>query len=352
MTSIWLISAMILSAAAAQQAPEPVVEIAPDVAVRVAIAPVARVNIRLPIVAIAAKAVGIAEPEVYVFQGGSYLGIGVAEIDADRAKELKLPEPRGVEVTRVDQDSPAAKAGLKDGDVVLEYNAERVEGTEQFIRLVHETPPGRAVKLLISRGGAQQTLTATLGKRGGGFGYGSYDFTHDPKWQADMHKFQEDMQKWQRDFQSQMGRMRIQPPEPPQVFMVTGGRWLGVATEPLTPQLAEFFGVKKGVLVRSVIKDSPAEKAGFKAGDVIVKVDNEEIASPSDVTSRLHGLTDEKKTFPVVVVRNKQEMTLNVTVEGREPGTPEGIRPPRPPRPPQPPARFRTRSIATPDALM
>src|SRR5206468_2701811 len=95
----------------------------------------------------------------------SFLGVGVSDIDAERAKALNLKEERGVEVKNVDEDSPAAKAGIKVGDVVLEYNGQRVEGMEQFVRFVHETPVGRPVKLLISRNGATQTLTATIGSR-------------------------------------------------------------------------------------------------------------------------------------------------------------------------------------------
>ena len=105
--------------------------------------------------------------QVYeVHPGGvTYLGVNLAEVNADRARELKLKEPYGVEITRVEEGSPAEKAGLKAGDVVLEYNGQRVEGMEQFGRLVHETPAGRDVKLLISRGGATQTISATLGTR-------------------------------------------------------------------------------------------------------------------------------------------------------------------------------------------
>ena len=99
------------------------------------------------------------------FVGGTYLGVNLAEIDANRAKELKLKEDYGVEITRVEENSPAEKAGLKPGDVVLEYNGQRVEGMEQFGRMVRETPPGREVKLTISRNGATQTLTAVLGSR-------------------------------------------------------------------------------------------------------------------------------------------------------------------------------------------
>ncbi|MCX6592811.1 MAG: PDZ domain-containing protein, partial [Acidobacteria bacterium] len=60
--------------------------------------------------------------------GGSYLGVGVQDVDGDRAKALNLREVRGVELTRVDEEAPAGKAGLKAGDVVLEYNGQRVEG--------------------------------------------------------------------------------------------------------------------------------------------------------------------------------------------------------------------------------
>ncbi|HET8547906.1 MAG TPA: PDZ domain-containing protein, partial [Bryobacteraceae bacterium] len=110
-----------------------------------------------------------ADNHVQVFvggaRGGSYLGIGVAEIDAERAKALSLKEEQGVEITRVEDDSPAAKAGLRVGDVVLQYNGQRVEGTEQFMRLVRETPAGREVRLLVSRNGSHQTLAVKTGTR-------------------------------------------------------------------------------------------------------------------------------------------------------------------------------------------
>ena len=107
---------------------------------------------------------------------GSFLGVGVADIDAERAKALNLKEEHGAEVKAVDDDSPAAKAGIKVGDVILEYNGQRVEGMGQFVRLVRETPVGRQVKLLVSRGGATQTLTATVAERRGGRFFNDEDF--------------------------------------------------------------------------------------------------------------------------------------------------------------------------------
>jgi serine protease Do len=216
--------------------------------------------------------------------GSSFLGIGVAEIDSERAKALKLKEARGVEVARVEEDSPAAKAGIETGDVVLEYNGERVEGAEQFVRLVRETPVGRQAKILISRKGATQTLTATIGSRSV-FG----------------------------DLEKSMAKLRVQVPDLPRPLMMTQVRSLGVETEALGPQLAAYFGVKEGALVRSVLSGSAAEKAGIKAGDVIVKVGDRGVARPNDISAALRSAPS--ATVPVTLMRDRKEITLTVAVE-------------------------------------
>jgi serine protease Do len=255
-----------------------------------------------------------------VWGKGSYLGIGVREVVAERAKELKLPEERGVEVTTVAGDSPADKAGLKEGDVVLEYNGQRVEGVEQFIRMVRETPAGRHAKLLISRGGANQTLTATIAEHN--------PFQMGPQFHRDMDKmgeemgrqfgpdskFQRDMQKMQRD----LGRMRFEfePNDLPQGEMVWKTRLLGIEAESVNSQLAEFFGVKQGVLVRSVSKDSAAEKAGLKAGDIITKVGETEVGRPGEVSRQLRE-APAGKPVALSVVRNHRPVSVNVTVESK-----------------------------------
>src|SRR5579872_7355928 len=93
---------------------------------------------------------------------GSFLGVGVADVDSERAKALKLKDERGAEVTHVTANSPAAKAGMKEGDVILDYNGTAVQGTEQLQRLVRETPGGRQVKIEVWRSGAPVTVTATV----------------------------------------------------------------------------------------------------------------------------------------------------------------------------------------------
>jgi serine protease Do len=253
-----------------------------------------------------------ASTRIVVSRGNSYLGVAYVEIVADRAKQLHLKEERGVEVTCVDEASPAAKAGLKPGDVVLEYNGERVEGGEHFIRLVRETPPGRIAKLSIWRNGANQTLTATIGQRQPGIAAFSLN---------------DDMLALSPPPMPEIPTMpTIRIPDIPRALMSWRSPVLGIESESLNPQLAEFFGVKEGVLVRAVGANSVAEKTGFKAGDVIIKVDGEKVVSPKEISGILESARA-KKTLPITVVRHQKEIVLNVTLEenSRLPamGTPE-----------------------------
>jgi serine protease Do len=226
--------------------------------------------------------------------GGSYLGIGVVDITSERAKALNLKEERGAEVSSVREDSPASKAGIKEGDVVLEYNGQPVQGGEQLTRLVRETPVGRQAKMVVWRNGASQTLTATIEEQKGTVLRSSGGTVVFPNIQIPMPQIE--IPRFQLTYQNPM---------------------LGIEGESLgsQEQLAEFFGVKEGVLVKVVRKNSAAEKAGIKAGDVIVKVDDSKVTSTTEITRALRGLQS-KKTFTVMVVRNKKEMALTVTLEG------------------------------------
>jgi len=248
------------------------------------------------------------DPAIFFQAGGTYLGVGVKEITAERAKALKLKEEHGVEITTVEPDSPADKAGLKPGDVVLEYNGQRVEGTAQFVRLVRETPPGRTVRLTVFREGAAQTVTATVAERKGrAFSFRAPNIDEDVRIRIP----------------------RIEPlPDVPRVTMSWRTALLGIEGEPLKDsQLGDFFGVKDGVLVRSVMKDTPAEKAGIKAGDVIVKVDDRKVSEPRDITNALRAARDaSKKTLPVAVIRDRKEHTLQVTLEDRPASRPAAPR--------------------------
>ncbi len=232
-----------------------------------------------------------ASRSVAVRPASSFLGVGVAEIDSTRAKALGLREEKGVEVKSVEADSPAQKAGFKESDVILEYNGQKVEGMEQFIRLVRETPVGRQSKVLIARGGQQQTLTPTIGSREAG-----------PPLDID-------------GLDAVLPRIpEVRIPDTPRAFTSWRSGMLGIESESLGSQMAEFFGVKEGALVRSVMKGSAAEKAGLKAGDVIVKVEDHRVSGPREVAALLRAPRT-KKTFPLTIVRDRKELVIHVTLD-------------------------------------
>jgi serine protease Do len=225
---------------------------------------------------------------------GSFLGIGVQEIDSERAKALNLHEERGVEVTRVEDDSPAAKGGIRVGDVVLEYNGDRVEGVEEFMRMVRETPPGREVKLAITRNGAAQQLSMKTGSR--------------KTWMTTRYGEAGALELPHMEFPE------INVPDVPRAFMSWRSSIVGIEAESLDSQLAEYFGVKEGVLVRSVVRGSSAEKAGLRAGDVIVKVDDTRVSSPREISANIRS-SRAKKAVPVQVIRDKREVTLQLPMD-------------------------------------
>jgi serine protease Do len=233
----------------------------------------------------------------YFSNGGGYLGVGAMDVTPERAKGLNLKEERGVEISKVDPEGPAGKAGIKEGDVLLEFNGQPVQSLLQFQRLVQETPVGRQVKITLWRNGASQTLTATVGERK------NQPMIIGPEngWNFNMPTIP-----------SMPEMPGIEIPH----FGALQNRTLGIFGEPLgqEEQLAEFFGVQEGVLVRSVVKGSAAEKAGIKAGDVITKVDDASVTTSADITRALRN-AHTKKTFTVVVVRNKKEMPITVTSE-------------------------------------
>src|SRR5256885_13744144 len=242
-----------------------------------------------------------------LFGGSSYLGVDTRDVTPDRLADLKLKEEHGVEVTTVDQDAPAGKAGIKEHDVILNLNGTAVESVEQLRRMIREVPPGRVVTLGISRNGQPLTLKAQLADRKKTFAMVA------PNGKA---------------FKFAMPAMPAIPAMPAMpvisdmdvpvsVVVVHSSTRSGLMVENLTPQLGDFFGAKngQGVLVRSVEKGSRAEKAGFRAGDVIVKVNNEPIADTGDFT---HALRPAKNgTISVGVIREKKEQNLTLTLPER-----------------------------------
>jgi serine protease Do len=238
-------------------------------------------------------------------RSASYLGVSVMDVDAARAKTLKLKEERGAEITRTDTSGPAAKAGVKVGDVVLEYNGQPVQDSAQLQRLVRETVPGHDAKLSVWRNGAAQAITATIESR---------------------HMAMIAGEPW---FAVQVPPMPEIPPMPampampsfdfeiPHIQTIMQNSILGISGEPLgdEQQFAEFFGVKDGVLVKEVDSNSAAERAGIKAGDVIVKVGDTRVGSLRELTTALRAARS-KGSYTITVVRNKKELPVTVTPGG------------------------------------
>jgi serine protease Do len=223
---------------------------------------------------------------------GSYLGVDISDVTSERLSALKLKEEKGVEVTMVDQDAPAGKAGIKEHDVIMSMNGTAIESQVQLKRMIRETPPGRVVSFDISRDGQPMSIKVQLGDRRKQYAWG-------PK---------------MKDFHVEIPPIPNIDIEVPQmnVMVVRSSARSGLMVENITAQLAEFFGVKNGngVLVRSVEKGSRGEKAGFRAGDVIVKINDQPVHDTSDFTEVMHSR--ESGAVSVAVIRDKKEQKLNL----------------------------------------
>jgi serine protease Do len=239
--------------------------------------------------------------QIFMGSGGGWLGVGVSEVSPDKVKSLKLPEERGALLGKIVPDSPAAKAGLKENDVVLDINGQRIEGTEQFRRMIHEIPAGRTANLTVWRDGRSQSIKVTVGKQEAG---NMKVFADGPK-----------------SFAFKMPTMPAMPDlsglEHLRTFsMVSPGRpLLGIDAENLEGDFGHFFGAPdgEGVLVRGVFANSAAAKAGLKVGDVITSLNGERIHNASELREKLMT-SREGKSLKLGVLRNKSGVTLNVEI--------------------------------------
>ena len=251
-----------------------------------------------------------------VLTGGSRIGVSIRDVDGGESKDAK-GVAAGVIVDDVSAGSAAEKGGIRKGDAIVEFDGERVRSVRQLTRLVQETPAGRTVQAVIVRDGQRSTVSVTPSE-GGGFRFEGF----------------EDLADLGRDFRYRVlprppappaAPARPAPPAPPAPPSVwnfdhllgrSGGR-LGISVSSLSPQLAEYFGARDGVLVSSVTDESAAAKAGIKAGDVITSFNGSPVDDPSDVRRRAADLQDGDE-FTIGVMRDKKALTLKGKAERRE----------------------------------
>lgn len=232
-----------------------------------------------------------------------YLGIVPGEIDSDRAAALKLKEVAGVEVVSVDHDGPACKAGLRAHDVILQMNGQPIAGAEQLRRMMRETPAGRTISLVISRDGQQQNVTVQLADRSA---------LEQNAW----------MQTMVVPAPDDDDAIFLQGPSGQGIGSGTGSGFfgtlslgspsVGVDLDVLGSQLADYFGVKdhQGLLVKHVAENSPAARAGLKAGDVITQANGQKMATLGEWMKMLHA--NRGKQVQLTLVRNHKEETVTL----------------------------------------
>jgi len=233
----------------------------------------------------------------FFLDGGAYLGVSTEDVSKENMARYGMRDVRGVGVTEVMKDSPAEKAGIRKDDVILRFDGESVTSVRKLTRLVGESAADQTVRVAINRGGAEQEVNVTLSKR---------DWNGllraragDDLWRGAFPRIElNNLGNWgDNSFVFAMGNRRI-----------------GIGTQTLTKQLADYFGVRDGgVLITSVTENSPAAKAGLKAGDVITAIDGEKVSSPGDITRALNK--KDAGDVSLTVIRDKNMRTITLTPE-------------------------------------
>lgn len=246
---------------------------------------------------------------------GSYLGVRVADVEAGAGPSMAQ---EGAVVAEVVDGAPAAAAGIEAGDVIVEFDGERIRGARQLTRVVRETPAGRGVTATVFRDGARINVNVTPGAR------------PRPDWRASLRRTEipepdeaeAEAFVWRGDSALLEGLPDIVNDA---VMSLAGRARLGIRAESLEGQLAGYFGVSAGVLVRHVEEDTVAAAAGLRAGDVITAIDSEAVDDLRALRRRVSAL-DPGTAFDIAIVRDGDEMSLPAELEGEAERRPRGRR--------------------------
>jgi len=219
----------------------------------------------------------------------AYLGVYMQSLTKDVRHGLDLDVDEGVLIGGVADDSPAQKAGIEDGDVIIEFNGDSVDNPDALSRLVGGLKPGTRVKVVVVRDGKHKSLEVELGEKPDNFD--SFDFNGARRFAPMMREFSKN------------------------AFFSPGPR-LGVHASDLNNDLAPYFDVKgdDGVLVLDVNDGSMAARAGVKPGDVILRVGDERIDEISDIHAALED-HNEGDQVDLTVLRHGKKKKLHAKVE-------------------------------------
>jgi serine protease Do len=237
----------------------------------------------------------------------SEIGVSVRDLTADEVAKAKLPQAGGVLVEDVRDGSAASRAGLRDGDLIVEFDGERVRSASHLTRLVRESVPGRAVKSTVIRDGARTTVDVTP-EAGARLALLPRGLT--PEMEARLRRLPQTLP---REFNFQLPD-DLDPT--PDLRRGAPRARLGLTLSPLTDQLASYFGVKEGALVSSVEADSAASQAGIKAGDVLLAVNGRSVRDVRDVTREVRAAKP-GTTLEVRLFRDRRETTVKVVIPER-----------------------------------
>jgi serine protease Do len=266
-----------------------------------------------------------ATPEAFAtafFDDSNFLGVHVEDVSRENAARYNLSgEPRGVGVKEVIKGSPAERAGLHAGDVILRFDGETVTSVRKLTRLIEEASPEHSARITVLRNGSEQEVSATLSQRDRF--EPAIEGTPMPGFDAEgLKRMGEELGKQSGEWELKGDEMRkrleeLQRDHPEGVFSFGSSRRIGVTTSTLSRQLADYFGVTNGVLVNSVEANSPADKAGLKAGDIITEADGSKVEDAGDLSGILNRKEEGEVTL--TIVRDKKQRTMRVTPERRQP---------------------------------